>query len=312
MTPRFQLHEPPPLSSASFDRADEIRDNVDRLWSRWPNAWLLLIDSEGRYPVNSDASLRWIEASSIAEHPPIEAIFLGVAGNDRWTLQVGEIAGPVEDPRRGAHRLGAGDAGLLATALGILNWHASALHSPRDGSATQPARGGWVRKHTLTGQVEFPRIDPAVITLVHDGLDHLLLGRQATWPVGQYSTLAGFVEPGESLEQCVIREVREEVGIIVADPQYLGSQPWPFTRSLMLGFEAIGDRSQRLHFTDGEIGDAAWFHREEIREALNRGEPWIRPDDPPHTNAGLMHSQPRLPGSLSIARSMISSWANDN
>lgn len=115
---------------------------------------------------------------------------------------------------------------------------------------------------------------------MHDGADRILLGRQAIWPDGWYSTLAGFVEPGESLEQCVIREVHEEVGIVVCEPRYLGSQPWPFPRSLMLGFAAIGDPADELQFLDGEIGDARWFHRDEVRAALSR-DGWTRVDPAP-------------------------------
>lgn len=273
MTAAFTLDAPPLLSRATFDRADEIRDQPERMAAGWPTARVLLVDANGRYPVSDDGSLHWLDAAVVADDPLPDAVFLGVSadGVDLWTRRVDHIDGPTDDPRRGAHGLGEDEAGQLATALGILNWHATARFSPVDGSATVPARGGWVRRHVDTGADEFPRTDPAIITVVHDGADRILLGRQAVWPDGWYSTLAGFVEPGESLEQCVLREVHEEVGFTCRDPHYLGSQPWPFPRSLMLGFEATADPDEPLRFLDGEIGDAAWFDRAEVLDALEAG-----------------------------------------
>ncbi|MDL9947862.1 NAD(+) diphosphatase [Gordonia sp. ABSL11-1] len=304
----FSLDQPPMLSRATFDRADEIRDDPDRMLSGWATARVLLVDGNGRYPV-ADGGLHWLDATHLGAEPPADAVFLGLdsAGGDLWTRRVDHIDGPTDDPRRGAHGLDADEAGLLATALGILNWHATARFSPVDGSVTAPARGGWVRRHVESGVDEFPRTDPAIITVVHDGADRVLLGRQTVWPDGWYSTLAGFVEPGESLEQCVLREVHEEVGITVREPRYLGSQPWPFPRSLMLGFAAIGDPDEPLAFLDGEIGDAAWFDRAEVIEALAEGGDWVRADGAVGTGTDERHL--RLPGSISIARSLITSWA---
>ncbi len=303
----FTLARPPLLAQARFDRADEIRDDPDRMQSGWPTARVLQIDQAGRYPVADDGGLRWIEATDLGDRPPVDAVFLGVGSSDLWTVRVSELDGRTDDPRGGAHGLTADDAGLLVTALGILNWHATAAFSPVDGTPTRPARGGWVRRHPDTGVDEFPRTDPAIITVVHDGADRVLLGRQSVWPDGWYSTLAGFVEPGESLEQCVLREVYEEVGIAVAEPRYLGSQPWPFPRSLMLGFSALGDPATPLQFLDGEIGDAAWFERAEVIEALENGSEWVRGDGAVGTSSDGRRL--RLPGSISIARSLITAWA---
>ncbi len=310
---RFTLPQPPLLSRATFDRADEIRDDSAALLAGWPSARVLLVDSTGRYPVADDGTLHWVDAQTLGAEPGPDAVFLGDSGGHVWARRVDHIDGPTADPRRGAELLGADEAGLLATALGILNWHATARFSPADGVPIASARGGWVRRPAGGGQVkataadEFPRTDPASITVVHDGADRVLLGRQAVWPDGWYSTLAGFVEPGESLEQCVIREVHEEVGITVRDPRYLGSQPWPFPRSLMLGFEALGDPGEPLNFLDGEIGDAIWFHRDEVREALAAGGGWSRADGA--IPAGADAPRLRLPGSISIARAMIEAWA---
>ncbi|ASR04399.1 NAD(+) diphosphatase [Gordonia rubripertincta] len=301
----FELVHQPLLSRATFHRADEIRDDAERMLAGWPQAKVLLIDSNGRYPVGESGVLHWVPAATVADEPPADAVILGVVdGVDRWARRVDHIDGPTDDARRGAVHLTPDEAGLLVTALGILNWHETARHSPVDGSVTQSARGGWVRRSIQSGRDEFPRTDPAIITVVHDGADRILLGRQAVWPDGWYSTLAGFVEPGESLEQCVLREVHEEVGIVVREPRYLGSQPWPFPRSLMLGFAAIGDPADQLAFLDGEIGDAQWFHRDEVREALSR-DGWTRADPGPDGETPRL----QLPGSISIARTLIESWA---
>lgn len=309
MSSAFSLPEPPLLARGTFDRGDEIRDDRARMQSGWPTARVLLIDANGRYAVADDGGLHWRPAADLADEPLPDAVFLGIsaAGHDLWTRRVDHIDGPTDDPRRGAHALDEDSAGQLATALGILNWHATARFSPLDGSSIVPARGGWVRRHAETGADEFPRTDPAIITVVHDGADQILLGRQAAWPDGWYSTLAGFVEPGESLEQCVIREVHEEVGVTARDPHYLGSQPWPFPRSLMLGFEAVADPAEPLRFLDGEIGDAGWFGRDEVIEALEDGGEWVRGDG--SVDTAMDGRRLRLPGSISIARAIISAWA---
>jgi NAD+ diphosphatase len=137
-----------------------------------------------------------------------------------------------------------------------------------------------------------------VICLVHDGHDRAVLARQTVWPERLFSLLAGFVEAGESFESCVVREIAEEIGLTVTDVRYLGSQPWPFPRSLMVGFHAVGDPEQEFSFNDGEIAEAGWFTRAEVRSALADGD-WSS-DSP---------SRLLLPGSISIAREIIESWA---
>ena len=161
-------------------------------------------------------------------------------------------------------------------------------------------KAGWSRVNPVTGYEEFPRIDPAVICLVHDGADRVVLARQTVWPERMFSLLAGFVEAGESFETCVVREIAEEIGISVRDVRYLGSQPWPFPRSLMVGFHAIADPDQEFSFNDGEISEARWFTRDEVRGALAAGD-W--------SSAAASRSELLLPGSISIAREIIESWA---
>ncbi|WP_336789497.1 NAD(+) diphosphatase [Gordonia malaquae] len=293
----FEFHEPPMLARGDFDRGDEIRKSPEGLVSGWADARVLHIDHKGRYPVTDDGALAWTASTGV--EPPPDAVFVGVVDSHRWAIRVDEVAGRSADARTGAHLLSHDEAGMLATAVGMLNWHRAARFSPVDGKPVTTANGGWILR-TDAGD-EFPRTDPAVIMVIHDGADRVLLGRQAVWPDKWFSTLAGFVEPGESLEQCVQREVAEEAGISVTAPRYLGSQPWPFPRSLMLGFEAVADPSEPLVFHDGELADAQWFHRDDVLAALERRADWGA-DDP---DVRLM-----LPASISIARSLIEAWAH--
>ena len=156
------------------------------------------------------------------------------------------------------------EANLCAHARALTIWHEAAHYCPRCGSASQPEAGGNTRRccDPDCGQVLFPRTDPAIIVLVAKD-DRCLLGRQSSWPEGRYSTIAGFVEPGESLEDAVRREVYEETNIRVGDVRYHSSQPWPFPSSLMLGFvaEAV---SEDITLNDGELEDARWFSRAEL------------------------------------------------
>ncbi|MEP6482758.1 MAG: NAD(+) diphosphatase [Rhodoglobus sp.] len=181
------------------------------------------------------------------------------------------------------------DAGMLTEALAILNWHTSHLFSPRTGEPTISEKGGWVRRDPVSGTEVFPRTDPAIIVGVTDADDRILLGSNALWESNRYSLLAGFVEPGESLESAVVREIFEESGIHVVNPVYLGSQPWPFPASLMLGFTATVDPEYAgIQQPDGvEILDLRWFSRAELAAALG---------------------EIKLPGRTSIARAIVEQW----
>ena len=181
------------------------------------------------------------------------------------------------------------DAGLLTEALAILNWHDSHRFSPRTGEVTVPEKGGWVRRDPISGLEVFPRTDPAIIVGVTDAADRLLLGSNALWEPNRYSLLAGFVEPGESLEAAVLREIHEESGLRITDPVYLGSQPWPFPASLMVGFRArVEDGFTGDATPDGtEILDLRWFTRDELAASLG---------------------DILLPGPTSIARAIIEDW----
>ncbi|MEA9985903.1 MULTISPECIES: NAD(+) diphosphatase [Subtercola] len=182
------------------------------------------------------------------------------------------------------------DAGAYTEALGVLNWHRSHTHCPRCGAETVPEAGGWVRRCPVQDIEIFPRTDPAVIVGIVDQHDRILLGSNALWEANRYSLLAGFVEPGESLEAAAIREVFEESGVRILEPQYLGSQPWPFPASLMCGFLARVDpaTSGDALLPDGEeIMDVRWFSREDLA-------------DPEQSVL--------LPGSASIARAILEHW----
>jgi NAD+ diphosphatase len=186
--------------------------------------------------------------------------------------------------------LGDRDAGLLVEAVALANWHASHRYSPRTGEPLVAEQGGWVLRAAGDTAEVFPRTDPAIIVAVVDENDRLLLGSNALWQNDRYSLLAGFVEPGESLEAAVVREIAEESGIRVVDPVYLGSQPWPFPASLMVGFRALAEPGQGEPVPDGaEILDLRWFARDELRG-----------------DSGLI-----LPGPSSIARAIIDRWLEE-
>jgi NAD+ diphosphatase len=177
--------------------------------------------------------------------------------------------GRIASLREAGSVLAPAEAGLAAYLVALLNWHRRHQFCPACAAALLVTDGGFSRACPACGAQHFPRTDPAVIVLVeHDG--RALLGRQAGWPKGQYSVLAGFLAPGESLEEAVIREVKEESGITVRDPRFVGSQPWPFPLSVMLGFEARADGGEPVP-RDGELEDVRWFTREQIGAALSGG-----------------------------------------
>ncbi|MEV0245454.1 NAD(+) diphosphatase [Nocardia sp. NPDC050712] len=294
----FQLNGVPLLSRSVFDRAEEVRADEQALKEGWAQARLLRVNKRGQVRFEGTA-LVLDAATELSAEPNPAAVFLGLGADQHvWAVRDNEITGTLMDLRVAANVVDDYTAGLLSTAIALLNWHDKAGFHAADGSVTVASKGGWSRV-TESGYEEFPRIDPAVICLIHDGGDRVLLGRQHTWPETLFSLLAGFVEAGESLERCVEREIKEEVGVDLRDIHYLGSQPWPFPRSLMLGFEAVADPEQPLVFSDGEIAEAHWFTRAEVREALALGD-W---------SAQQQGNRLLLPGSISIARTIVESWA---
>jgi NAD+ diphosphatase len=220
----------------------------------------------------------------------LELVLLGVNG-DGHAVFAADPGDELPGERRGlrdlAPVLSQAEGGMVAHAVGLLNWHRRHRFCANCGAPTAAREAGHVRVCPVCGTQHHPRTDPVVIMLVVDG-DRALLGRQAPWPTGRYSALAGFVEPGESLEEAVAREVREEAGVRVADVRYRSSQPWPFPTSLMLGFSARwagGEAAVR----DGELEDVGWF----TRDAIVSGDVLL----PPPT---------------AIARRLIDEWLGDD
>ena len=191
--------------------------------------------------------------------------------------------------RSAAMQLDPGEAALASQAKAMIHWHRAHQFCGWCGHPTHGEEGGYVRRCTnpTCGKLDFPRIDPAIIVLVTCG-DRGLLGRQPTWPETMYSNIAGFVEPGESLETAVGREIWEETGVRIRRVTYHSSQPWPFPRSLMVGFHAEA-LSEAITLNDGELEDARWFTRGEIREGLAEG--WLS-----------------LPSAYSISYHLIEDW----
>ena len=181
------------------------------------------------------------------------------------------------------------DAGMLTHAVALANWHTTHTHCPRDGTPTVPINAGHARRCPADNSEHFPRVDPAVIMLVTDDDDRCLLARNRNWPPRRVSILAGFVEPGESAEQTVMREVSEEAGLLASDIRYVGSQPWPMPQSLMLGFRARARGAQKIRVDEEEIAEARWYSREQLRAAVLEGEVL-------------------LPPPVSIAHRIIESW----
>ena len=186
--------------------------------------------------------------------------------------------------------LSARDAGLAAPAVALAAWHARAGHCPRCGARTRPVQAGWARRCTGCAALNFPRTDPAVIMSVTDDADRLLLVHGSRWDAGRYSVVAGFVEAGECAEAAVVREVAEETGLRVARVEHVATQPWPFPRSLMLGYRARLADGERLPRPDGdEVTDAVMLSRAELARAVAVG-------------------RIVLPGPTSIARMLIEDW----
>ena len=256
-----------------------------------------------------------LRTSAVGDDPAAEAravrVLLGLDDEDiPWWALLDPDPDPDPDPgpgatgdggTRAAGLLEAGadlddrDAGALVAATGLAAWHAAHPCCSRCGTPTVVEQGGWVRRCPSDASQHFPRSDPAVIMLVHDGADRCLLGRQPSWPRGRLSCLAGFVEPGESLEQAVAREVAEEVGLRVRDARYVTSQPWPFPSSLMLAFLAEAEPAEPV-LVDGELAEAHWVSREDLLAGVLRGEDGVP-------------SRLRVPPPVSVAHRLITDWA---
>ena len=277
---------------APLDRAEHLRTDAAALADLWPRARLLLLDADGLVLVDADDALLAVQPGDVAEALPADAVFLGLDEGRGWFAMPAETAG-VQSPGRLALRAAASlwpvrEATAFAQARAVLHWRSRHRFCGACGGRLAFDRAGWLGRCSACGIEHYPRTDPAVIVAVSDG-ERLLLGREASWPPGRWSVLAGFVEPGETLEQTVMREVYEESAVRVRACRYLASQPWPFPSSLMLGFEADAEPDEPVPDSH-ELEAARWFTRDEIGAAL-RGEGPVQLSPP-----------------VSIARRLIERW----
>lgn len=296
----FSLDSDPVLSVSAPDRAAQLRQEVDALAEGWSTARVMRVDRRNRFasdPVEGGRRrIRLEPAADHADELPSTAVFLGRTedGLHIWALPVDELP---DDPavanlRACGAALVDGDGSLASQATAVIGWHRDNVRGRDRQHYPRPTDAGWAVVDPFHSGPEYPRTDPAVICLVHDGGRRVLLAHQPIWPPGMYSHVAGFVEAGESLEGCVRREVEEEVGVVVDRVRYLGSQPWPFPRSLMVGFHAIGNPAAPIILEDEEISEAAWFDVDEVRAALDgRGDLTVAPP-------------------VSIAHVMLRSWVD--
>lgn len=250
-----------------------LRAPTGSLAERWA---FLGYDDADRLPGVAPTETRPDTPAYLAHHVP-EGMGVALPPGDEWT--------PL---REVGAELSARDAGLATAAVALYEWHVRHPRCPRCGAVTYTVQSGWVRRCVADGTDHYPRTDPAVIMAVVDADDRLLLANSTAWPRHRFSTLAGFVEPGESVEHAIRREVREEASVVVGDVRYQGSQPWPFPASLMLGFRAQALTTEIA--VDGEeLRAARWFDRETLRAEVAGGAVV-------------------LPPATSIARALIGDW----
>jgi len=283
----------------ALDRADHLRDAPETLSALWPQARVLLLDDDGRALADDAQRLSAIAGAALGGMPA-NAVFLGLHDGQGWfaaRAATVDVQAPQRiDLRAAAATWPAFESSVFAQARAVLHWHARHRHCGVCGGDVHFVRAGWLGRCTQCGSEHYPRTDQAIIAAVTDGR-RLLLGRQNGWPPKRYSVLAGFVEPGESLEQTVAREVLEESGVRVHACRYLASQPWPFPGSLMLGFLALAHPDTPV--AGDELEDVRWFDVDQVRAGLARD--WATPmaDDEP----GIALSPP-----ISIARWLVECW----
>jgi NAD+ diphosphatase len=282
-----------PQRQSFIDRSSELRADPVKLDELWQSALIIEV-GQGRVR-STENGLTFI--------PPIEAIggeryFLGRNREDNrpyFAWASGAILNDVADYltlRELAGSLGPLELEIAMHAIALANWHEVHPHCARCGAPTHVALGGAVRICDKDESQHHPRTDAAVIVLIKDKDDRILLGHQPVWPEGRFSTFAGFLEPGETFEQCVSRESFEEAGVTLREINYLGSQPWPFPASIMIAFEAITDNPDQARPDGEEITEVKWFSRAELKAATQDGT--------------LL-----LPPRVSVARRMIERWLGE-
>ncbi|MGH1562123.1 NAD(+) diphosphatase [Mumia sp. DW29H23] len=274
------------FADGAYNRHSERRVDdafMDGLWSD-PKTEVLLVG--GEHVSADDDGLVW---RAPADVPEGDRLYLGtVDGVEHAAVMLDRVPPPARALRTFAQDLATAQARLAVHAVGVAQWHRMHPRCARCGAPTDVREGGHVRRCPECGATHFPRTDPAVIMLITDADDRALLARRPDWPEGRFSTLAGFVEPGESLEDAVRRETLEETDVEVGEVSYAASQPWPFPSSLMLGFFGTA-RTTDITVDGTETAAARWFSREDVRRLTLSGD--------------LV-----LPGAVSISRWLIERW----
>ena len=282
-----------PLAAAEVDRSAHLRSDEAYLQSSWPNALVLQFSSE-KFASQSN-QLTFVKGASLGEYDSQSDYFLGVKDGENFFLRHlndETLTSEFKSLRAIGSFLSPRDIGLAVHAQGLANWHSKHPRCSLCGGPTVVVLAGAVRRCPTDQSEHYPRTDSAIIVLIKNDKDQILLGRQKVWPKYRFSTFAGFVEPGESFEHCVIREVREEAGVELTKINYLGSQPWPFPASLMIAFEAITNTPELARPDGDEIEEIRWFSREDMKSAI--------------LDKSLI-----LPFEISVARQMINAWYGD-
>ena len=282
-----------PLAAAEVDRSAHLRSDEAYIKSAWPNASVLQFMSEKF--VSHSNQLTFAKGASLGEYDSRSDYFLGVKDGENFFLRhLNNQTSNLEfkSLREIGSYLSPRDIGLAVHAQGLANWHSKHPRCSLCGGPTNVVLAGAVRRCPADQSEHYPRTDGAIIVLIKDDKDQVLLGRQKVWPKHRFSTFAGFVEPGESFEHCVIREVREEAGVELTKINYLGSQPWPFPASLMIAFEAVTNTPELARADGDEIEEIRWFSREDMKAAI--------------ADKSLI-----LPLEISVARQMINAWYGD-
>ena len=298
-----------PLSMAEVDRAAHLRLDESYLKDTWKNAQVLQFQDEKF--LSNDNQLTFVEGKQLGDYQSQSDYFLGVdyvesaplsSSSERKISTHYFVRNYVNEELsvenlRTLREIGAflspRDIGLSVHAQGLANWHKKHPRCSQCGAATTVISGGSVRRCLIDESEHYPRTDSAIIVLVKDDQDRILLGRQKVWPKNRFSTFAGFVEPGESFENCLRREVMEEAGVDISEINYLGSQPWPFPASLMIAFEALTTTPEKARPDGEEIEEIRWFTRSDMKNAI--------------ADKILI-----LPLEISVARQMIKAWYGEN
>ncbi len=267
------MSEPPTFFSGNYlERNTALRREPEALAAAWADPRTRFLPVWEAQPLIRDGAAARLTRAELGAQlvPPEQAIYLGIEGERHlfaFALEAREAPqrlGEFGGLRDLVSSVPAADAGLLAYARAMVNWHRQHRYCGVCGAPNRPEDGGFVLACSAEADAHrsFPRLDPAIIVLVHHD-ERCLLGRQATWPADRFSTIAGFVEPGEALEDAVRREVAEETNIRVTHCRYRASQPWPFPASLMIGFHAMA-ASEEIILNDAELAEARWCTRADL------------------------------------------------